>query len=209
LNQNRWWRRAKSDSREEVIGRHFSLTQVPAEVQNAQSIVNTLFAGETIPECEFSRRNKDGSVGYHWFSAVPVYDENRVVAIEGFLIDTTEYRRTSEIYTLLFQHMTAGFALHEMVYDAEGKAIDYRFVDLNPAFESMTGLRASEVKGRTVLEVFPSTERYWIDTYATVADTNRPVVYRNFSRQLNKHFEVRAFSPERGLFASIVTERDA
>ena len=68
-------------------------------------------------------------------------------------------------YRLLFEHMTSGFALHEILCDDQGNPVDYRFLEINPAFEQLTGMKAAEIVGKTVLEVFPQTEDYWIKTY--------------------------------------------
>ena len=51
--------------------------------------------------------------------------------------------------------MINGFALHEIICDPQGKPVDYRFLEINPAFERITGLKASDVVGKTVLEVLP------------------------------------------------------
>ena len=194
------------DSSREVIGRHFSITQLPGDLEVAERVVRKIFRGETVTEGEFSRLTRDGTVGHHRFAAAPVYEAGKVVAVEGFLIDTTEYRRTASVYSLLFRHMPVGFALHEMIYDSAGIAVDYRFLEINPAFEKITGLTASDLVGQTVLTVLPRTEKYWIETYAAVAETGSPVTYRNRSQALDKEFDVRAFSPERGLFATVVSE---
>jgi len=196
-------------SHQEVVGKHFSTTQLPDDAAEATQVVDNLFRGESVTEGDFSRLRRDGTVGHHRFAAAPVYEDGVVVAIEGFLIDTTEYRRTASIYRLLFHHMSAGFALHEMIYNSEGRAVDYRFLEINPAFELITDLKASELVGRTVLTALPETEQYWIDTYAAVVATRTPITYRNHSSELNKQFEVRAFSPEHGMFATLVTELDA
>ncbi len=68
-------------------------------------------------------------------------------------------------YRDLFENMTPGFALHEMIYDENGKPVDYRFLQVNPAFEKLTGLPAEQAVGHTVRELLPNTEAYWIETY--------------------------------------------
>ncbi|MFN2312796.1 MAG: response regulator, partial [Spirochaetia bacterium] len=67
-------------------------------------------------------------------------------------------RQSVHTYKTLFNEMLDGFALHEIICDSSGEPVDYRFLDVNPAFERMTGLRATEILGRTVLKVLPETE---------------------------------------------------
>ena len=119
-------------------------------------------------------------------------------------------RRSEDKYRRLFENMTAAFALHEMIYDRSGQPVDYRFLEVNPAFERLTGLRADDVVGRTVKEVMPDTEQYWIDTYSKVVKTGDPVTYENYSRELGRYFDVRAFYFAYRQFAVVfsdVTER--
>ncbi|MEI6493938.1 MAG: PAS domain S-box protein, partial [Verrucomicrobiota bacterium] len=110
---------------------------------------------------------------------------------------------TQETYRLMFEHMLAGFALHEIICDASGKPTDYRFLSVNPAFERMTGLRAADVIGRTVMEVLPETEPVWIERYGRVALTGEAVQFEEYSRGQNKHFQVTAFCPQPGWFAVV------
>lgn len=82
---------------EEVLGRPLSVTQAESELAAAEAIMERVLAGEAIASCEISRRLKDGSTAYHSFSARPVVQDGKVIGLEGFLIDTTQLRRTHEL----------------------------------------------------------------------------------------------------------------
>ena len=109
-------------------------------------------------------------------------------------------------YRLLFENMTTGFALHEMIYDDDGNPADYRFLEINPAFERITGVEAGRLIGKTVKEALPGTESHWIEQYGTVATTGTPISFQNYSSELGKHFDVWAFSPAKDTFAVIFTD---
>lgn len=116
-----------------------------------------------------------------------------------------------QAYEMLFREMLNGFAVHEIICDPQGRPVDYRFLGINPAFERMTGL-GQEIIGRTVLEVLPDTEDYWIERYGRVALTGEPVQFESHSQALGKWFNVTAYQPWEGQFACIfedVTERHA
>jgi len=106
-------------------------------------------------------------------------------------------------YRTLFNNMFDGFALHEIICNDNGEPIDYRFIDVNNAFENLTNLKAKDIIGKTVLEVLPNTEKYWIETYGKVALTGEPISYENYSAELQKYYEVTAYSPAPKQFACL------
>ncbi|OGR62432.1 MAG: hypothetical protein A2X31_01850 [Elusimicrobia bacterium GWB2_63_22] len=110
-------------------------------------------------------------------------------------------RASEERYEQLFEGMEEGFATHEIICDAQGRPSDYKFLDVNPAFERLTGMKRADLLGRRVLEVLPQTEKVWIETYGRVALTGEPVHFENYSAGLGKWYEVSAFRPREGQFA--------
>ncbi|UUX92506.1 hybrid sensor histidine kinase/response regulator [Methanoplanus endosymbiosus] len=117
--------------------------------------------------------------------------------------------KSEERYRQLFENMTKGFALHEIITNGNKEPADYRFLAVNPAFEKLTGLKAEEIIGRRVLEVLPGTEDYWIETYGDVALTGKTAEFENYSRELDQWYDVFAYSPKTGQFAVTFTDRTA
>lgn len=114
------------------------------------------------------------------------------------------------LYRQLFTEMIAGVAVHEIIVDESGKPVDYRFLEVNPEFEKLTGLRASDIVGRRAREVIPDVEPEWIERYGRVALSGIPEQFESYSAALGRHFLVRAFRPAPGQFAALffdVTER--
>jgi PAS domain S-box-containing protein len=107
---------------------------------------------------------------------------------------------------LLFAEMPTGFALHEMLYDGAGRPSDYRFLYANAAFERLTGLRTADIVGRTVREIIPAIEDYWIQTYGEVVRTGQAAHFEQYSEPLHKHFAVTAYSPAPNRFAVIFSD---
>jgi PAS domain S-box-containing protein len=107
---------------------------------------------------------------------------------------------------MLFNEMLDGFALHEIICDDNDKPIDYRYLAINPSFERMTGLSAANSVGRTVMEVLPGTEPYWVETFGRVALTGEAITYDNYAAPLERYFEVKAFQPAPRQFACIVAD---
>ncbi len=141
-------------------------------------------------------------------------DENgRATRVNGVLWDVTERQLAAEAlkesenrFRLLFDKMIDGFALHEIVCDAAGQPVDYRFLSVNPAFEQLTGLKASQVVGRCVREILPQIEPFWIETYGRVALTGNSVTFKRYNQDLGRHFEINVYSPKPRKFACIFTD---
>jgi diguanylate cyclase (GGDEF)-like protein/PAS domain S-box-containing protein len=115
-------------------------------------------------------------------------------------------RQSNERFQNLFVHMSNGFALHQMVDDAQGRPIDYRFLEINPAFERLTGLSAEQVVGKTAREVMPALEQHWIEKYARVASTGVGITFEDFAKPLGKWYRVSAYCPQVGTFAVIIED---
>ncbi|MBF0469308.1 MAG: transporter substrate-binding domain-containing protein, partial [Desulfamplus sp.] len=109
-------------------------------------------------------------------------------------------------YFQLFDKMLDGFALHEIICDAKGNPVDYRFLAVNPAFEKITGLRSADITGKRVLEVLPDTEPYWIDIYGKVALRGKSITFENYARELKRHFAVSSYQTEYMRFACILQD---
>ena len=133
-------------------------------------------------------------------------DHGEIQSVLSVIRDITAHRATEQEYRTLFNEMLDGFALHEIICDNEGRPADYLFLAVNPAFERLTGLKAEDIVGRTVLDVLPDTEAYWIETYGRVALTGEAVHFENYSQALDRHFEVTAYCPQMRRFACIFVD---
>jgi two-component system, cell cycle sensor histidine kinase and response regulator CckA len=165
--------------------------------------IQRVFDSSTPFETEFAVEGKTGVVTFEW-RLVPERDaQGAVASVLSISRDVTAHRKAEQEYKTLFREMLDGFALHEIICDAEGEPVDYRFLAVNPAFERMTGLKAEAIVGRTVLEVLPGTERHWIETYGKVALSGEPVFFEDYAAEQGKFFEVTAFRPSAGEFACV------
>lgn len=106
----------------------------------------------------------------------------------------------------LFNCMAEGFALHEIITNDHSLPVDYRFIEVNPAFERLTGTSKEAVIGRTLLEVFPESERSWIERYGRVALTGVPENFTEFSKEIGRWYEISAYCPVYGQFACVFSD---
>jgi PAS domain S-box-containing protein len=109
----------------------------------------------------------------------------------------TALQKSEERYRTLFESMEDGFCIIELLFDETNTPIDYRFLEINPAFEQQTGLK--QAVGKTARQLIPDLEEHWFEVYGKVALTGEPVRFENGSDAMKRWFDVYAFrieSPE-------------
>jgi PAS domain S-box-containing protein len=130
---------------------------------------------------------------------VPKYDaEGQIDGLIGYFKNITELKRieaalrlSEERYRNLFNTMDEGFCIVEMIFDARQQPVDYRFLEVNPAFEKQTGLH--EAQGKLMRTLAPEPETYWFESYGKVALSGEPAHFINEARQLKRWYEVYAY----------------
>jgi PAS domain S-box-containing protein len=94
-------------------------------------------------------------------------------------------------YRTLFENLDRGFCTIEVLFDGDGKAIDYVFIDVNRSFEERTGLH--DVVGKRMRELAPPHEEHWYHIYGEVARTGTPTRFEHGAAALGRWYEVYAF----------------
>ncbi len=98
----------------------------------------------------------------------------------------------AEKYRSLFDSIDAGFCIIELVFDADGKPVDYIFLEANPAFERQTGL--IDATGKTMRSMVPGHEKHWFDLYGAVAMTGEQMRFEQHAEALGDiWYDVYAF----------------
>jgi PAS domain S-box-containing protein len=116
--------------------------------------------------------------------------------------DAEKDLKKSELrYSSLFNKMNEGYCLNEIILDNHGRPVDYRFLDINPAFEEITGLKRKDIVGRTIKELIPGTRMDWIKDYGHVALSGKPIRVERFDEENNKWYEIFAYKPAEMQFA--------
>ena len=189
----------------QVIGRNPLMLNMWVNPDDRARMIGILRKRGRVDSFETTFRTKSGEIR-NVIVISEVIDEAGEQYILGLTLDITDRKKAEENYQTLFREMLDGFAQHEMICDANGDPADYRFLAVNPAFERMTGLKAENILGKTVLEVMPGIERSWIETYGRVALTGEPAYFENYSADIGKHFLVTAFRPVPSQFACIFSD---
>jgi PAS domain S-box-containing protein len=213
-----------SPSAEQILGRPVSnytsvepfLREVvhPEDLSLRLAHLKDELSGKGPSELEFRIVRPDGEVRWIHHICRPIRDPSeRFLGTRGSNRDITERRQAEDAirksekkYRNLFTKMGEGFALHEIVCNTAGDPTDYRFLEINPAFEHLTGLKRENVVGKLVSEILPGTEEIWIQRYGAVALTGKPDQFENYSAILNRYYTVVAFSPAPRQFAVLFSD---
>jgi PAS domain S-box-containing protein len=200
----------RTGSATEAVGRCIYDIILPESLERARARVRRVEEdGGTTPPIESDYVRFDGTRFAAEARGAPITYEGRratllvIRDISGRRLIEESLRASEDRFRSLFTGMTEGFALHEIVLDPAGRPVDYRFLEINPAFERLTGLKADAIVGRLQSEVLPDNEGSWVQIYGQVALTGEPVHFDDFSGALNRHYEVFAYRPAPFQFAVI------
>ncbi len=180
--------------------------------QDTYRIVKPLFDGtDDIIRLESWQRRRDGQKRLLAWWCRPLKDsEGNVTGALSTARDITEQRKAEQAllesesrFRVLFENMTEGVALHEMVYDAEGLPADYRILTVNPAYYRHTGIRQGEIEGRLAGEFYATGSPPFLEKYESVARTGEPCSFETYFAPLDKHFRISVISPRSGCFATV------
>jgi len=109
-------------------------------------------------------------------------------------------------YRLLIENLPDAFAYHQVVTNSEGKPVDYIFLDVNQAFEGMSGLHRDKILGKKVKEVCQENGTLnfdWIGTYGQVALTGESIRFEQYLETAGRWYDITAYSDEPGYFITV------
>jgi len=123
-------------------------------------------------------------------------------AIESFE-DITEREqierrlRVSETrYRSLYSNMQSGFGLYELVVDEDDRPVDFRLLEINPAYEHMLGESIHNPVGKYISQLFPTSSVDFIRRYGPVAAGGGPLRLEEYLPEVQRSFNVLAYAPE-------------
>ena len=181
---------------------------------------HTLATGEAsfVPEMIETRADRQTTEYYEWqINRIPLPDGSHGVVcyfrdISERVLAQLEIRESEARYRSLFNSIDEGFCIIEMIFDKHDKAIDYRFLEVNPAFEPQTGIH--DATGKRMREIAPDHDEHWFDVFGKVALKGEAVRFVSDATALGgRWFDLYAFRlggpPSRkvALLFSNITER--
>lgn len=186
----------------EVEGKGLGWASVthPDDVGKGFEVYNQGFSNAEPFELELRQRSKGGIFKNVLWRTVPRFLPNGdFYGMLGIGVDIsdqrnaeTTLRRSEEKYRTLFDRMEQGFCIIRVLFDDDGIPHDYLFLEANPVFEELTGLKS--VVGKTAKELVPDLEQRWFDIYGKVASTGQSQSFTEGSEPMGRWFDVFAYS---------------
>jgi PAS domain S-box-containing protein len=204
---------------EDLVGRNaFDLLHPDDLARVSQDLVRLLQNPDTAsPVIELRARHQDGSWCTFEVIGKCLAAQSGPPSIVMTFRDVTGRRRTDDAlkeaewkFQALFERGPIGVAYHEMVYDASGQPVDYRFLDANERYRELTGV---DPRGLNVTQAFPGIEHDpfdWIRTYGHVARSGEQVHFEQYLQANDRWYDIVAYQykPDHFVTAFLdITER--
>ncbi len=200
---------------QEAIGKPISLIMPPDSKEAFK--LRSLEGGFAPPHMfdrpiELSGLAKDGNIVPIELTLVP-WERGEETYFVSTIRDISE-RKSAELLLLenqqlqsaLYGAMREGVCIHELVFDDEGRPVDYQILDANPAYSQLTEIPIDEAVGCLASELYGQGFPPFLDIYAEVATTG---VARDFEvvwQPQNKTFHVSVFSLREDQFATVFAD---
>ncbi len=131
-------------------------------------------------------------------------------AIQIIVQDIDKEKRSEHRYTNLFNDITEGLIIYDIVYDDKGEVVNFRFVDVNPAFEHLMQMKKTTVIGKLMTEIITKDELYLLDKFKKIISNCKALHFEAFSPTTEKYFDLYAYCmppKQLGVLFMDITER--
>ena len=154
---------------EEQIGINLRELIHPDDLELVLITFNKLMQSGEIQSMDFRRKHKDGHYIYVNSSGrrVKIGDKYKII---GITKDITDRQRAEEKFQVLFKNSTSGIAYHKLIYDSEGKPIDYIITEVNPQFEAILPFKREDVINKRATEAYGVDIAPYLEIFSKVAE---------------------------------------
>jgi|GEM_PF-3424802 len=189
------------------------LADIPEELDKAVDLWGRAIKGETVIQ---TLPFGDPGLYRRWYKTrhTPISDiSGEIIGAGEVTTDITELMnaqeelsRSEEKYRRLFHNMAEGFALYEMLFDGQGKAVDWRILEVNEAYTRHTSVARGMIVGRLISEVFPDIFADYLPLFAEVINSKTPHEFETYVKLTGRYLHVVTFSVSGNLFANIIED---
>jgi len=167
-----------------------------------------------IERFETRHQRKDGTIFpvYISLSAIELGKQKYIIALAD---DITERKQTQQVlreseakYRAIFENVASAICLDEIIYE-NGKAIDYRILDVNPAYERLHGISREKAIGSLTSQLYGTGEAPFLDICVKVARTGKPASFETYFEPSKKYLYITISTPKPGMVSFLATDISA
>ena len=226
LKVNRAFCKMMEYTEEELVGREFLSITHPDDLQTGIKELGQTISGELdFFNCTKRYVRKSGDIAWGNLSVSIIRNSHKeplfwVAQVEDITVqvkyqhdlitakDTAE--KNEKLFRALFENMGNSASLYEVVTNSHGEPVDYRYLAVNPHYERNLGFEETYLIGKTLLEIYPGTEKLWLDAFKEVVQTGLPARIESYSGEVDRYFELIVYVPQKNQIALIgadITDR--
>jgi len=160
---------------------------------------------------EARHQRKDGTIFpvYISLSAIELGRQRYIIALAE---DITERKQAQQAlmeskakYQAIFENAASAICLDEIIYE-NGKAIDYRILDVNPSYEKVQGIKRKKAIGSLASQLYGTGEAPFLDICARVAQTGKPASFETYFEPSKKYLYITISTPKPGIVSFLTTD---
>ena len=163
---------------------------------------------------EIVRNPTSNELRYRQVNASPVKDANKnIIGSISLVRDITDHKKTIEAlkeseekYRNLFNTMDEGFAIGEMIFDENGKPVDYYLIEVNPTFEKFIGLSKEQLIGKSITSALPNVSTRAIESFGNTVRTGKPFQFENYSQDLDRWYRNSGYKIRNNQFGCLTVD---
>lgn len=184
---------------------------VPRDRAYVEAVISEAIAKQTPFTLEYRIKNKSDETVWVSERGIPVFDDsNELIGIEGFVTDISDEKKarkeqfvSERKYSQLFRQMMNAFVIYEPVLNDRNEVVDFRYEEMNPAFDHHSAIPSHECLGKTILQVQGDMGPQVLQKYTNIYQSGTPHHFEIFNSMQNRYFSVHAFKPSHNRLAVI------
>ncbi|MBU0468287.1 MAG: PAS domain S-box protein [Candidatus Omnitrophica bacterium] len=207
----------------ELINKHYNELIHSEDIQHATNVINSALQNkdENFREQYRLRHKKGNFIWVDTLGKLVFAADGSLREIQCSVRDITEkkmfeeeLKKSERLMKQSVEGMLEGYALHEAIFNENGRMIDYRFLEFNPAAQEISNVRREDIVGKTALELYPHiVENGLMDKYADVMETGEASYiedYFYYGDNMDKGLDISCFPIDNKHFVCVfrdVTEK--